>query len=196
MPLKMICDLFSALDCNFWSYTVIFGGALILAALAAPKIFLVKLLPGLKTTILAESSFIIFFVLVYGNLAGICPLGTGFTPAIALVFTVGIFLFFAPLLNKAVISPALFLSTLVPRGRPMALGPLLVIIETVRLFIRPLTLRLRLVANMRAGHVVLGLCSNAAGMAKLSYYFYTLFEFFVCVIQAYIFTLLVRIYCE
>ena len=137
-----------------------------------------------------------FFVLAYGNLSGITSLGVGFTPAIALVFAFGIFLFLAPLLSKAVINPFLFLSTLVPRGSPMPLGPILVLIETVRLFIRPLTLSLRLVANISAGHIVLGLCSNASGLSRLSYYFYTLFEFFVCIIQAYIFTLLVRMYCE
>jgi len=145
---------------------------------------------------LGEVSFVLFFLLAYGNLAGIAPLGSGFTPAIALVFSVGIFLFLAPLLRKATINPGLFLSTLVPGGSPIALGPILVLIETVSLFIRPLTLSLRLVANISAGHIVLGLCANARGIRRLSYYFYTLFEFFVCGIQAYIFTLLVRIYCE
>jgi len=164
--------------------------------MASPKVSLRKVLPSLKNRILGEVTFIVFFLLAYANLAGISPLGSGFTPAIALVFSVGIFIFSAPLIRKAVMSPGLFLSTLVPGGRPIVLGPILVLIETVRLFIRPLTLRLRLVANMRAGHIVLGLCSNASGLSRISYYFYTLFEFFVCGIQAYIFTLLVRIYCE
>ena len=46
---------------------------------------------------------------------------------------------------------------LAPGGAPAALAPFLVIIETVSILIRPLTLTVRLVANITVGHVVCAL---------------------------------------
>lgn len=80
--------------------------------------------------------------------------------------------------------------------------PLLVLIETVRILIRPLTLTVRLIANIRAGHIVLSLLANCltrlSGVTLLSIMLlntgYNIFEVFVCVIQAYIFSLLIKLY--
>lgn len=92
---------------------------------------------------------------------------------------------------------------LVPQGAPLGLAPFLVLIETVRILIRPLTLTVRLMANISAGHIVLGLLANrlSALVGSLAMFLtlilrvsYIIFEFFVCVIQAYIFSLLIRLY--
>lgn len=90
-----------------------------------------------------------------------------------------------------------------PSGAPLGLAPFLVLIETVRILIRPLTLTVRLMANIRAGHIVLGLLANRLTVLTghililplaLLNVGYMLFEFFVCVIQAYIFSLLISLY--
>ena len=60
-------------------------------------------------------------------------------------------------MTQVKIVPALIAAHLAPRGAPFALSPLLVLIETISITIRPLTLTVRLVANMTVGHVVCAL---------------------------------------
>ena len=60
------------------------------------------------------------------------------------------------------INPSNFLSHLAPRGTPIALVPFIVLIELVRRIIRPLTLAVRLAANMVAGHLLLVLVRGPA----------------------------------
>jgi F-type H+-transporting ATPase subunit a len=101
---------------------------------------------------------------------------------------------------------------LVPPGTPWWLLPLLVPIEFASTFIlRPLTLALRLFANMFAGHVILlvftlgGFLLFASdnwalkGISFVSWAFavvLTLFELMVAVLQAYVFTLLTAFYVQ
>ena len=60
------------------------------------------------------------------------------------------------------VNPSNFLSHLVPRGTPIVLVPFMVFIELVRRVIRPLTLAVRLAANMVAGHLLLVLVRGPA----------------------------------
>ena len=89
-----------------------------------------------------------------------------------------------------------------PSGAPFALSPLLVLIETISIIIRPLTLTVRLVANITVGHIVSALVAvklrAMRGIWSLTFItmFYIIFEFGVCLVQAYIFTLLLRLYSE
>ena len=102
--------------------------------------------------------------------------------------------------------------SLAPRGVPGFLYPLIVPIEFLSNFIlRPLTLTVRLMANMISGHLLLALCfvatnalfvyasaslkalgaiTLAAGVA------FIVFEAFVAALQAYIFTLLTAVYID
>lgn len=98
-------------------------------------------------------------------------------------------------------SPTASLAHLAPRGAPLVLLPFLVVVESIRILIRPLTLTVRLVANISAGHIVLGLLANVnSGLSAILPLWlgltvaYTVFEFFVSAIQAYIFTLLITLY--
>ena len=88
---------------------------------------------------------------------------------------------------------------LTPSGAPVAVAPLLVLIETISVLIRPLTLTVRLIANIRAGHIVLSLVANClTAVPSLRMLLlntgYRMFEVFVCIIQAYIFSLLIKLY--
>jgi len=88
---------------------------------------------------------------------------------------------------------------LTPSGAPVAVAPLLVLIETISVLIRPLTLTVRLIANIRAGHIVLSLVANClTAISSLRMLLlntgYRMFEVFVCIIQAYIFSLLIKLY--
>src|ERR1043165_1298380 len=94
-----------------------------------------------------------------------------------------------------------------PDGAPDWLNPFLVLIETTRVLVRPLTLSFRLAANIRAGHIVLRLigiyCASAWFSSLTTTIFltisaigYILFEVAICLIQAYIFCLLLSLYSD
>jgi F-type H+-transporting ATPase subunit a len=80
------------------------------------------------------------------------------------------------------------------------LNPLLCLIELVRNLVRPITLAVRLTANLTTGHILIGLAGTAFNTSSLFILiliigsFYFLFEMAVCIIQAYIFTLLPTLY--
>jgi F0F1-type ATP synthase membrane subunit a len=73
----------------------------------------------------------------------------------------------------------------------MGLTPLLVLIETISILIRPVSLAVRLIANIRAGHIIIRLIANASLVARM---FFTFFEFFVSLVQSCIFVILLFTY--
>lgn len=90
-----------------------------------------------------------------------------------------------------------FLSHLTPLGAPLVLGPFLILIEVVSYLIRFITLGVRLMANLTAGHLLLGLMSTSfsflSGFVQVVFF---IFEILVAVVQSYVFSLLVSIYFE
>ena len=95
-----------------------------------------------------------------------------------------------------------FLSHLVPLGTPVLLIPLMVIIEIVRRLIRPITLSVRLAANMVAGHLLMALISGPISVLRFFRFFLilsgllllTVLELAVSFIQAYVFRTLMSLY--
>lgn len=90
-----------------------------------------------------------------------------------------------------------FLIHLIPEGTPFALVRLLFLIELISNIIRPITLRVRLIANIVAGHLLIGLLFLLVSKVPLILAFYlglNLVELFVAIIQSYIFTTIVALY--
>nr|YP_010586359.1 ATP synthase F0 subunit 6 [Melanotrichia acclivopennis]UZZ44147.1 ATP synthase F0 subunit 6 [Melanotrichia acclivopennis] len=93
---------------------------------------------------------------------------------------------------------------LIPQSTPIALMPFMVLIETISNLIRPLTLSVRLTANMIAGHLLMTLLSSMK--YNLSNYILWLLiltqiilltlESSVAIIQAYVFMTLSSLYCS
>nr|YP_009131670.1 ATP synthase F0 subunit 6 [Micrura ignea]AJY78578.1 ATP synthase F0 subunit 6 [Micrura ignea] len=142
------------------------------------------------------------------NLGGLIPYVFSTTSHLALTFGLALPLWFSLILSGAFFKPDVFCASLLPAGAPSGLNPFLVLVETVSIAVRPITLSVRLAANMGAGHIVLSLLggymssgffvysvSTLAFMVGLEV-FYFMFEVGICLIQGYIFFLLLNLYAD
>nr|YP_003456997.2 ATP synthase F0 subunit 6 [Rhynchactis macrothrix] len=141
------------------------------------------------------------------NMLGLLPYT--FTPTTQLSLNMGLAV---PLWLATVIiglrnQPTIALGHLLPEGTPAPLIPLLVIIETISLFIRPLALGVRLTANLTAGHLLIQLIATAtfvllplmptvAVLTATLLFLLTSLEVLVAMIQAYVFVLLLSLYLQ
>nr|YP_008757994.1 ATP synthase F0 subunit 6 [Takydromus sexlineatus]AGW31751.1 ATP synthase F0 subunit 6 [Takydromus sexlineatus] len=103
--------------------------------------------------------------------------------------------------------PTITLGHLLPEGTPNLLIPMLVLIETTSLLIRPIALGVRLTANLTAGHLLIQLTSTAvmfmlgsmtttAMVTLVVLILLTCLEMAVALIQAYVFVLLLTLYLQ
>nr|QOQ85791.1 ATP synthase F0 subunit 6 [Astyanax sp. n. IRO-2020] len=141
------------------------------------------------------------------NMLGLLPYT--FTPTTQLSLNMG---FAVPFWLATVIigmrnQPTAALGHLLPEGTPVPLIPVLIIIETISLFIRPIALGVRLTANLTAGHLLIQLIATAVSVllptmttvALLTLtvlLLLTILEVAVAMIQAYVFVLLVSLYLQ
>lgn len=146
--------------------------------------------------------FTLFTFILFANLLGMFPAG-GFTVTshIAVTFTMAIIIFIGATILGFIKHGAHFLHLFVPAGAPKAMIVFLIPIELMSYLVRPVTLSLRLAGNMMAGHVLLKVVAGfIAPMALLGVFPLILliafvgFEFFIALLQAYVFALLVCIY--
>lgn len=137
--------------------------------------------------------FCLFFFILFFNFFSLFPFV--FTVTGHLFFTLGLSL----VMWTSIISFYLFfnlggfLCHLSPSGSPLALSPFIVCLELIRCFIRPVSLSVRLMSNMIAGHLLLGLIGAFRVMFSTGSVIglvLTCLELGVCVIQAYVFRVL------
>nr|YP_097094.1 ATP synthase F0 subunit 6 [Pseudotriton ruber]AAU20531.1 ATP synthase F0 subunit 6 [Pseudotriton ruber] len=149
----------------------------------------------------------LMLLLISMNLLGLLPYT--FTPTTQLSMNLGLAL---PLWLATVVTgmrnqPTMSLGHLLPEGTPTLLIPVLIAIETISLFIRPLALGVRLTANLTAGHLLIQLTSTAvltllplmptiAILTAIVLLLLTLLEIAVAMIQAYVFVLLLSLYLQ
>lgn len=146
--------------------------------------------------------FSIFLFILFCNLLGLVPYSFTVTSHISITFSLAMMIFILITLVGFVKHGVKFLSLFLPHGMPLWLAPLMFIIELFAFLARPVSLSLRLVANMIAGHVLLKII--AGFMVSLMFILKPLplplmvilfgFELFVAILQAYIFTLLSCVY--
>nr|YP_009688039.1 ATP synthase F0 subunit 6 [Arnoglossus tenuis]AKA95094.1 ATP synthase subunit 6 [Arnoglossus tenuis] len=150
-------------------------------------------------------SLMMFLITV--NLLGLLPYT--FTPTTQL--SLNLALAFPLWLGTVIVGmwnqPTHALGHLLPEGTPTPLIPVLIIIETISLFIRPLALGVRLTANLTAGHLLMQLVASAAflltsimptvaALTTLVLFLLTMLEMAVALIQAYVFVLLLSLYLQ
>lgn len=136
----------------------------------------------------------LFFYILFINILGLIPYvfscSTHFVFSIRLALPFWLGLMILGWLN---FTNSMF-RHLIPVGTPVLLMSFMVLIETVSNFIRPWSLRVRLMANMISGHLLirlLGECGRYFVPVGLCLF---AFEFFVCFIQGYVFCALLTLY--
>lgn len=149
----------------------------------------------------------LFVAIIIINLMGIIPYSLSSSRHLIITLSIGLPIWLSIILSSFSYSPKKSIAHFLPDGAPEWLNPFLVIIETTRIIVRPITLSFRLAANMTAGHIVLTLirlyCVGAIFSSTSSFLFlltlsrgYIAFELAICLIQAYIFCLLLSLYSD
>ena len=142
----------------------------------------------------------IFTFVLFANLLGMIPGAFTVTSHIVVTFAMAGILFLAITLLGFVKHGLHFLSLFLPAGTPWWMVPLMVMIELVSYFARPISLSIRLAANMLAGHLLMKIMAGFVAASIFGIFpflfllIFTGFEIFVACLQAYIFTLLACIY--
>lgn len=99
--------------------------------------------------------FTIFIFILLGNLLGLFPYFFAYTSGIVVTLTMALFVFIFTTAVGFYIHGLRFLKFFVPEGVPVWMLPMLVPIEIISYLSRPVSLSVRLFANMTAGHVML-----------------------------------------
>ncbi len=154
--------------------------------------------------------FTLFIFVLMGNLLGLLPYSFTYTSHLAVTGGLAL-LIFIMVIGFGLFNHGLkFFSLFAPAGVPWFIYPVLVPIEVISFFVRPLTLSVRLFANMMAGHIMLkvvagfaiGAASMGAGYVVLGIFpalinmLLIAFELLVAFIQAYVFAILTCVYLK
>ncbi len=149
--------------------------------------------------------FTLFTFILFGNLIGLIPGAFTFTSHLAVTFALAAFVFVGVTIIGLITHGFKFFSLFFPHGAPIVSAPILVPIEIISYFSRPISLSVRLFANMTVGHVLLkvigggvvGLGSFYIIPGLLPFAFLvaiTMLEVMIAVIQAYVFAILTCVY--
>jgi len=144
----------------------------------------------------------VFFSVARSNFLGLLPYVFTATSHPAFTFVVAFSSWVGYIIYRTVLNPLNFFSHLVPDGTPRVLIPFIVLIELVRRFMRPLTLGIRLAANIVAGHLLLVLVRRPATRLRwhllrfliVGVLILTILEVGVAFIQGYVFMSLSSLY--
>nr|AAP75300.1 ATP synthase 6 [Abudefduf whitleyi]QUJ18323.1 ATP synthase protein 6 [Abudefduf whitleyi] len=151
------------------------------------------------------ASLMLFLITL--NMLGLLPYTFTPTTQLSLNMALAVPLWLATVIIGMRNQPNHALAHLLPEGTPTLLIPILIIIETISLFIRPLALGVRLTANLTAGHLLIQLIATAAFvllplmptvaiLTSALLLMLTLLEVAVAMIQAYVFVLLLSLYLQ
>nr|AJP00038.1 ATP synthase F0 subunit 6 [Bugula neritina] len=138
------------------------------------------------------------------NLFGLTPYTFSGTSHLVINFSLALILWLHILMKSMSFNLSQFLTHLQPLGAPAMISPFLCLIELVSLMVRPLTLAVRLTANLSTGHILMSLLGTGMVSSPLPVSIllmmlgsaYCMFEMGVCFVQAYIFSLLPTLYAD
>ena len=146
--------------------------------------------------------FSLLMFILFANVLGLLPGAFTVTSHIIVTFGMAAFIFLMVTLVGIVRHGFHFFTYFAPQGAPMWLMPLMIPIEIISYLIRPMTLSIRLFANMVAGHVMLavigsfafalGIWAGWVPIAAVTALFGL--ELMIACLQAYVFAILTCIY--
>ncbi len=152
--------------------------------------------------------FSLFIFILAANIIGLFPYSFTVTSHLAVTFAFAGFIFVMCVLIGIAKHGFHWFSLFLPPGTPWFLAPLIILIEIISFLSRPVTLSVRLFANMTAGHILLKVFAGfviSLGLAggvwavvgvlpfAMNVALYAL-ELLVAVVQAYVFALLTSVY--
>jgi F-type H+-transporting ATPase subunit a len=145
--------------------------------------------------------FTVFAFVLTGNLLGMIPYSFTFTSHIIVTFAMAIVIFIAVTVLGFVKHGMHFFTFFVPPGTPLVMYPLMIPIEILSYLSRPISLAVRLFANMMAGHILLKVIAGFVaamgvfGILPLALVVaLTGLELIIAFLQAYVFTILTCLY--
>jgi len=146
--------------------------------------------------------FSLFMFILFANLIGLVPYSFTVTSHIIVTFSLAALVFLGVTTIGLIRHKLHFFTYFMPPGVPLLMAPILIPIEVVSYLSRPVSLSIRLFANMMAGHTMLMVFAAfviplgfMGGWAPLTVNVaLNGFEFLVAVLQAYVFTVLTCIY--
>ena len=145
--------------------------------------------------------FTLFMFILFGNMLGLIPYSFTYTSHIIVTVTLALTVFLGVTIVGIVRHGLRFFTFFMPQGAPIAMMPLMIPIEILSYLSRPVSLSIRLFANMMAGHTMLKVFAGfivvlgIGGIAPIAVIvlLYGL-EVIVAVLQAYVFTILTCLY--
>ncbi|MBM9594190.1 F0F1 ATP synthase subunit A [Roseitranquillus sediminis] len=144
----------------------------------------------------------LFMFIVFANFLGLLPMAFTTTSHIAVTAVLALAVFITVTVIGFVKNGSAFLGLFWVSSAPLALRPVLAIIELISYFVRPVSHSIRLAGNLMAGHAVIKVFAGfaiSAVIAPLSILAITAvygLEVLVAFIQAYVFTILTCVYLK
>ncbi|WP_295047047.1 F0F1 ATP synthase subunit A [uncultured Paracoccus sp.] len=144
----------------------------------------------------------LFMFVALANLLGLLPLAFTTTSHIAVTGVLAMLVFVGVTVIGFAKNGMHFLDLFWVRSAPLAVRPVLAVIEVISYFVRPLSLSIRLAGNMIAGHAVIKVFAGFAAIAAVAPVAVVAvvgmyaFEVLVAFVQAYVFTILTCVYLK
>ncbi|AUC53273.1 MAG: F0F1 ATP synthase subunit A [Sagittula sp.] len=144
----------------------------------------------------------LFLFIVFANFLGLIPMSFTTTSHFAVTVVLALAVFLTVTILGFIKNGVGFLSLFWVSAAPLALRPVLALIELISYFVRPVSHSIRLAGNLMAGHAVIKVFAGFAAIAAVSPIsvlaitaMYGL-EILVAFIQAYVFTILTCVYLK
>ena len=152
--------------------------------------------------------FTLFMFIQFGNMLGLFPYAFTYTSHISMTFLMAFIVFVLITTVAILMHGKAFFGYFFPEGAPLWLAPIIIPVEIVSYLSRPISLSIRLFANMVAGHVMLKVFATfvvmLAGLGTVGPFIAVMplvinvalvgFEVLVAFLQAYVFAILTCIY--